>query len=157
MLQLRLANFQDCRKLWEWRNETNTRNSSFNIDLISYDDHKAWFSTRIKDPDTPIFIVEDSDGLRVGYVRFDIVGSDADTSVSIDENHRGKGYGSKAIQLGCRNVLQDWRVSQVKALVKVNNMSSFYAFKKAGFKLAETGVISEVETYIMTLTAEDLS
>ena len=45
-----------------------------------------------------IFIAEDGQGDEVGYVRFDISKGEAEISVSIDKNERGKGYGIEIIK-----------------------------------------------------------
>ncbi|MGH9508910.1 MAG: UDP-2,4-diacetamido-2,4,6-trideoxy-beta-L-altropyranose hydrolase, partial [Terriglobales bacterium] len=49
-LRLRRATEQDCRLLWEWANDPDTRANSFSSELIPWDDHQRWFRAKLSDP-----------------------------------------------------------------------------------------------------------
>src|SRR5437899_695344 len=91
---LRPATWEDSRRIWEWRNEEATREASFNTGEVSYEEHERWFSRKLVDPNTRIFIVADLQGGELGYLRFDIKDNEAEISVTIDKNKRRSGYGS---------------------------------------------------------------
>jgi len=50
-ITLRAAMLADCKRIWEWRNETATRQGSFRSDRISYAVHKKWFEGKRKEFD----------------------------------------------------------------------------------------------------------
>ncbi len=102
---LRAAVFEDCRRVWEWRNEQATREASFNKEFIPFEEHERWFARKLADPNMRIFIAEDGQGDEVGYVRFDISKGEAEISVNIDKNERGKGYGIEIIRKGSDQLL----------------------------------------------------
>jgi len=128
--------------LWEWRNEETTRETSFNSDAVHYEDHEAWFSRKLIDPATRIFIVEDGSGVQVGYVRFDIEDDHAEISVSLDKTKRGKGYGPTSIREGSDHLMASGSVKKVVALVKSTNLGSLAAFQRAGFIIHKTKQVS---------------
>lgn len=145
-VRLRPADQDDCQRLWEWRNETVTRESSFNTRPVPYQDHQSWFSRKLADPATKIFIAEDAEGRQIGYVRFDIQENHAEISVSVDQRERGKGYGPIAIRLGSDELLSSKSVKCISALVKATNPASIAAFRRAGFVVRGTERIAGAET-----------
>lgn len=149
---LRSAVSEDCRRLWEWRNERRTREASFNPDPIPYEVHERWFARKLSDPCTRIFIVVDPRGRDIGYVRFDIVDGEAEISVSIDKAERGKGYGTAAIKTGSDHLLREESVQRIVAYIKTDNLASIAAFKKAGFVLRGRKRIAGVEACEMVYT-----
>ena len=145
---LRPASRRDCRRLWEWRNEQAAREASFNEGYIPYKQHEHWFACRLADPNASIFIALNADGCEVGYVRFDIVGEEAEISVSIDKAKRGRGYGMAAIKIGSDHFLKTKPVQRIVAHVKRTNTSSAAVFERAGFVLRgyrQTGGIEACE------------
>lgn len=132
-VSLRPAAEDDCRRLWEWRNDPTTRRASFQTGAIVYADHQRWFGERLRDPQTRFFIVQDPEGEPVGYVRFQVRRGEAEISVSIDRAHRGKGYGPAAIRLSSDLLLSMDRLGGIVAYVRTENPSSLAAFQRAGF------------------------
>ena len=148
-ITLRPATQQDCRRVWEWRNEPETREASFDTSYIPYKDHERWFSRRLPAPDTRIYIVLDGGGREVGYVRFDISEEQADISVSLDKDERGKGYGTAAIRRGSGQLLAEGYAKRVLAYVKRGNAASKAAFQRAGFALAGMKDVAGTQAYEM--------
>ena len=146
---LRSAGREDCRRLWEWRNELVTRESSFNTQYIPYEDHERWFSNKIQASDMRIFIILDAYGREVGYVRFNILAEQAEISVSVDSAQRGRGYGPAAIRLGSEQILAAGTVKHVVAHVKSNNPASISAFRRAGFIVRGLKEVAGTEAYEM--------
>ena len=146
---LRPAEFRDCRPLWEWRNEQDTREASFNTKYIPFDEHERWFTRKLSDPHMRIFIAVDSQGSEIGYVRFDISEGQAEISVSIDTNERGKGYGVVVIKNGSDHLLMTKPVERIVAHIKTNNPTSAIAFERAGFTLRGYTQIAGVEAMEM--------
>ncbi|MCZ6775492.1 MAG: GNAT family N-acetyltransferase [Ignavibacteria bacterium] len=146
---LRAAVFEDCRRVWEWRNEQATREASFNKEFIPFEEHERWFARKFADPNMRIFIAEDGQGDEVGYVRFDISKGEAEISVSIDKNERGKGYGIEIIKKGSDQLLTTEPVKRIVAYIKLGNPASKVAFERAGFVLQGYRQVEGVESYEM--------
>lgn len=136
-LRLRPAGPEDCRRVWEWANEPAVRAVSFSSDPILWEDHKKWFAQRLADPDCRFWIAETADeSTPLGQVRFDVNGSEATISVSLDAAHRGRHRGSLLIWTACRKLAEEQAVSKVIACIKPDNAASIRAFEKAGFQPA---------------------
>lgn len=146
---LRSVTREDCRNLWEWRNDPTTRTQSFHTEEIPFKEHERWFQKKWNAPDTRIFIILNPQGRQVGYVRFRVKGSDAEVSVSLDAKERGNGYGPAAIRSGVDRLLSEGVARRVVAFVKSGNPVSAAAFERAGF--VRTGVrdVSGVEALEM--------
>ena len=148
-ISLRPATPEDCQHLWEWRNEHETRQTSFNTAFIPYRDHKLWFSHNIGAPDTLIYIILDVHRYGVGYLRFNIEGEQAEISISVAQSERGKGYGSAAIRLGSDQLLGSGGLKRIVAYLKGENSASMAAFLKAGYVHMGTLKIAGAEAHQM--------
>ena len=92
-ITLRRADLADRERVYEYNFAAAT--------TVSYSDHVRWFSTRIIDPSSPIWIVEQY-GEPVGTVRIDARdGVNARISIALASNARGHGIGRKAVELAC--------------------------------------------------------
>jgi len=141
-VKLRAAKESDCRKFWEWRNESATREASFDTSIIPYEIHEGWYAKRLLDPCSRLFVALNRSGEEIGYVRFQIRGHAAEISVSLDRRFRGQGLGPMVIKVGCDLVMQEPQVQQIIAQVKRDNPASFATFKKAGFAMRKDGKLA---------------
>ena len=144
LITLRDATVEDCLRIWEWRNEPLTRESSFDTSCIPYQDHERWFLLKLRDQGTEILIATNADSRAVGYVRFSIINDQAEISVSVDRCERGQGYGSAVIRVGSDRVLRNNTVKRIVAYVKNDNPLSLATFKRAGFILSGNSEVSGV-------------
>ena len=156
-LHLRPATAADCRRVWEWANDPAVRAVSFTSDPIPWEQHTAWFTRKLADTNTRLWIAEQvgapvskpalSDsrvpkaGLEtgappLGQVRFDLDGSTATISVSLDATRRGKNLGALLLWSACQKIFHDSAVETIHALIKPDNTASVRAFEKAGFEPA---------------------
>lgn len=156
-LHLRPASGDDCRRVWEWANAPAVRTVSFVSEPIPWEQHAAWFTRKLADANTRLWIAEQprapvsapafSDsrapkaGLEtsappLGQVRYDLDGSTATISVSLDTARRGKNLGALLIWSACQKLLRESAVETIHALIKPDNAASTRAFKKAGFEPA---------------------
>jgi len=132
--KFRKASSKDSKDLFDWRNNERARENSLNTDLISWSDHVNWFSDRIKDPNTTIFMIY-ADDIKIGSIRFEEKESIYRVSVVLAPEHTGKGLGAEIIRYGTELFLMRKKVLKpVIAEVKENNIASLKAFKRAGFK-----------------------
>lgn len=133
VLKVRPATSDDCRTLWEWANDLETRAASFHPEPIEWEQHVSWFKKKLADQNC-LFLIGTVDEVPVGVVRFDIVGSHAELSITIGPAYRGRGYGKAMLGLATDEVLRTGRVHCIDAFVKPSNLRSACAFKSAGFR-----------------------
>lgn len=146
---LRPTTAADCRQIWEWTNDPDVRNASFSVETISWADHQRWFKAKLSDPDHLFFIAQDHSGKPLGQIRFALNGADAEVSVSLCREARGKGWGASVIQKGIRHLELEHGVERVHAFIKPGNAASEQTFVRAGFwALHESGGASERVHYM---------
>src|SRR5215210_257430 len=93
-VHLRPATLHDTENIWSWRNDSIARAASYNSDLIPYEDHVRWFSSRLEDGRTKFLIAVDRHGTNIGAVRLDLRSNTAEISIALAPEARGQGYGS---------------------------------------------------------------
>jgi UDP-2,4-diacetamido-2,4,6-trideoxy-beta-L-altropyranose hydrolase len=79
-ISVREAGANDVKNMFEWRNNPQIRNASKNSELISFADHKNWFSSTSKDKNKIILIGEFGD-TPMGVVRFDFHENEIEVSI----------------------------------------------------------------------------
>jgi UDP-2,4-diacetamido-2,4,6-trideoxy-beta-L-altropyranose hydrolase len=141
-LRLRKVHLEDCELLWKWANDSEVRACSFSTESISWDTHRLWFSKQLEDFRHQLFIGINEEDKPIGQVRFDTWDNEyAEVSVSLDSNHRGRGYGTLLINLGVEEILRQTPVKEIHAWIKPNNLVSCKTFEKAQFKRLTEEVI----------------
>lgn len=134
VVKIRKADDNDCLLLWEWANDPQVRQWSFDSQTITLEGHRQWFNGKLSDPNCYLYIVETDDHRPVGQVRFDLQGSEtALIDFSVQATERGLGYGPSGLQEACRQLFKEHPVTQVMGLVKKSNSASLRAFERAGF------------------------
>lgn len=128
-LRLTEATKDDARLLFDWSNDPLVRENSLNSEPIIWEEHLHWFHSKLQS-DSKIFILSDQNQ-AAGMIRLDNKGDHFLISYSIDQHHRGKGFGKKIIELGLQKINED---SLVKAVVKKENISSVKIFEKLNFE-----------------------
>lgn len=150
-LKLRPVTQKDCRMLWEWANDPVARSASFSSEFISWEDHVKWFRTKLSDPNCYYYTLLSEEGVPVGQVRFDTSGNEAENSISIAPNFRGRGYGAEGIRIASERLFQETTITRIYALVKPSNKASICAFREAGYKMAGTKVVKGHKALQMVL------
>jgi UDP-2,4-diacetamido-2,4,6-trideoxy-beta-L-altropyranose hydrolase len=134
-IELRLANQNDVKKIYEWRNASDVRRYSHNSEIISFDQHKKWFENVLEDSGRYIFI-GCLDGDEIGVLRFDVLGEQAEVSIYLAPEKHGQGYGAALIAAGENWLLSHCpEVSCVNAEVLPENKASNKLFEMCGYKL----------------------
>jgi RimJ/RimL family protein N-acetyltransferase len=132
-VSLRPAGPDDCRQVWEWRNEASARAMFFSSGEIPYDEHRRWFMTKLSDPDLLFVIVVDGAGEPVGYVRCAVHDGAGDVSIALAPAARGRGYGRHALREAAARFFADRPLRRLSARVLPGNAASLRAFQQAGF------------------------
>ena len=133
---LRNAIKEDSPKLFDWRNDEETRQQSLSTALIEWSAHEQWLTKSLVNPDRTIFIFEEN-GIPAGTCRIDReIENDHEVfelSWTIAPEQRGKGLGKK--MLGELLALETLRGKLIKATIKSDNLASVKMVEKFGFHL----------------------
>jgi RimJ/RimL family protein N-acetyltransferase len=152
MLSYRNANIDDLMLYFEWANEYNVRQQSFDSGIIDLKTHKRWFEKKINDEDCMMLIFQENEKNKIGQVRIQKVNvNEALIGISIANEHRGKGYAKEILSLGSKYFLEQNPEFIINAYVKETNLSSKYAFEKAGFIFKGLKLYQNFNSYHYTL------
>jgi len=136
MLRLRKATIEDVEKYFNWVNDPVVREQSYNSRIIDLESHKKWFASALKDDTFFMCICQNELGEDIGQVRIqkqEEKNKEALISISIDSNHRGKGYAKEILMLSTDSFLKFNQGFLINAYIKEGNLSSKLAFENAGF------------------------
>lgn len=131
---LRKAAEEDCEDIYKWRNDERTRRASFDSEYIFYEVHRDWLCKSLCNNERCLYIGEKGKE-KIGIVRLDKKNEQTvEFNINLAPQMRGKGYGSKMIELACDKFSKesDFR-GIIIARTKDSNVASIKAFKKAGF------------------------
>lgn len=132
MLILRKATQDDCVFLYELRNEREVRQSSFCTEKIAFQEHRTWFEKKMQDKNTCIYILE-YEGNRIGQVRVDVVGEEAEISYALCKSARGHGYSKWMLKEAEKNITELFGKKKFIADVKENNIASRKVFQSLNY------------------------
>ena len=151
-LRLRRAEKEDCRFLYELRNEEEVRKNSFQTGIFSYEDHVAWFERKLEEKNTRIYILE-QDGERIGQARVDLEGQNGEISYALCLRARGRGY-SKWMLGSIEEELREQAVCRkLIAEVKRENIASQKIFETLSYIAvpADYGYVFEKKIPLFTI------
>ena len=132
-LQIRSAQYDDCRLLYRWATDPAVRAQSFSTEDIKWEQHKAWFVGQLVRPDRRFYVCENKDG-PVGLVRFSIEGEAAMLGYLLGTRVRGKGYGVSMVHFATERLRAEIAaVQRINAYVKKDNMASRITLTRLGY------------------------
>jgi UDP-2,4-diacetamido-2,4,6-trideoxy-beta-L-altropyranose hydrolase len=148
-MNLRDAETDDARLLYEWANDQEVRSMAFDSDPIEWDGHKKWFEKSLQDPNTQIYVAVQN-GKLVGQIRFTVINDlIAEVDVHIKAGLRGNGLGTQIIALGVTHFFTKSSVQTIHAIIKSENKKSLRAFKKVGFIEVHKKLVNGQECFHM--------
>lgn len=151
MLSLRRATKNDTLLYYNWVNDSNVREQSFDSNSINFEDHKRWFKSKLKDTDCMMLVFKNEKNLDIGQVR---IQKEDDKSaligISIASEHRGKGYAIEMIQMSSDYFFISNPIYIIKAFIKIENSISKYVFEKAGFEFNSELMLENTESVLYT-------
>ncbi|WP_058953761.1 GNAT family N-acetyltransferase [Clostridium tyrobutyricum] len=137
MLYLRKVLYSDCDLLYKWANDEKIRKNAFNSEKIKYEDHIEWFNDKIKNSSILIYILE-YENIPIGQIRVNIENNAGIIDYSIEEKYRGKGFGTKLLNLFVKEIINSkLEVNKLVGQVKFNNISSQKVFEKSKYLKVE--------------------
>jgi len=132
---LRRASSSDCKLLWELANDPTVRAASFSPEPIPWNQHTAWFQSKIETNNCHSLIGEEN-GTVVGQVRIDLRSDgEGEIDVSLTREFRGRGMGKQLIDMALRELFASSSLSRVHAYILPANKASQRAFGNAEFRL----------------------
>lgn len=148
-----LAKESDVLDLFELANDYVVRQNSFNSEKIELENHKKWFSMKLKDQNCYFYIIRENTDF-VGFVRFDLENIEEKkdqfiVGIGIVEKYRGRGLASKIIDDASLQLLSSRKNAQIIAHIKENNQSSLKAFLKANYKIIGNSEKNNSPFYIL--------
>ncbi len=140
-LYFRKARVDDIKIYYKWINNPEVRIQSYNSSLVDFENHKNWFESKIKDELYFMLIFQNLDKQKIGQVRIQKIGDkESLIGISVDENHRGNNHASRMLNIASKYFLSLNSDFIINAFIKVKNLGSEKAFKKAGFEFKQTVV-----------------
>ena len=132
VVTLRPAGPDDCRRVWLWRNDEETRRASFDAAPIPFEAHERWFHESLRRPDRKTYVVL-TDGQPAGAARLDLSDDQAVVSLHLAPESRGRRIGPAALRALTEVAFEALGVDRLLAFVKLGNSRSLSAFEQAGF------------------------
>lgn len=130
---LRPVEWSDVDLLYEWANDKQVRNNSYNTAIVSYNDHKHWLENCMADENTVMYMLCDSES-EIGLIRLDCIEHIAKINYSISKGYRGLGYSKIIIQLVEKKIVVDQAdIRCLKAFVKSDNIACQKVFEDNGY------------------------
>lgn len=148
-LSFRDANYQDLMTYYNWTNDPEVRKYSYNSSPVSLESHTSWFQRKIQDPNVLMLIYTNSMNKIIGQVRIETTSGESIIGISIDKNHRGKGYASRIIEITSVK-FKELNKKPITAYIKVENIASIKAFEEAGYRNKEFVSIDGNESIKLT-------
>ena len=144
MVALRPAAAEDCRQVWRWRNDEETRRASLDPAPIPFATHERWFAESLASATRKLYVVV-AGGRGAGVVRLDLDARRAAVSIHLAPQRRGQGLGPAALRALADLAFGTLGVSVLIASVKRDNRASLSAFARAGFAVARDGAVVTLE------------
>ena len=134
----------DADFLLDWRNDIETRKASRNTAEISKEEHIAWLTNILNNPQRKLFVAEEN-GTPVGTVRADYSEGMWELSWTTAPNARGKGVAKGMVSLLSKQISDP-----IRAEIKSGNIESLRVAEHAGMKFEreDNGVLHYVRPAI---------
>lgn len=134
--EIKLAQIEDMKDIYDLSNDDLVRANSFNQEKIQWEDHQKWFKNKLEDEKSLFYVIRNDSDL-IAQIRFDMNDEDAEISISIAPNFRGKGLGANLLKITSEKVISEKEAKKIIAYVKNDNAASKTIFEKAGYILKE--------------------
>lgn len=148
---IKCAEETDLMDVYNLSNDPVVRANSINKEPILLENHIKWFESKINDENCVFYIVRNLENNDlIGQVRF---AKEIDSqnqyviSISIAENFRGKGLGSKLLNETSKKLVNFKEKSSIIAYIKKENAQSYKSFLNAKYIVIDEVSINNEEYY----------
>lgn len=143
-IRMRRASQDDSHNIFTWRNNLAIRSVSRNQDLISWQDHQAWFAA-VLSSEARYLLIGELLGHSVGVVRFDVLDGVAEVSIYLTPEMQGQGWGGDLLRSAETWLVHNVRsVRYLKAVVLGENERSMRLFTRTGYSFEQAQFIKEI-------------
>lgn len=143
-IRMRRASQDDSPNIFTWRNTPEIRSVSRNQDLISWQDHQAWFTAALSS-ESRYLLIGELFGCYVGVVRFDVLDGEAEVSIYLTPEMLGQGWGGDLLKSAEAWFVHNVRdVRHLKAVVLGENEKSMRLFTRTGYSFEQAQFIKEI-------------
>ena len=147
-MTLRCTSIEDLTLYYQWLNEPEVREQSFNSRVIKFEDHEKWFVNKLNDPNCHMYVFDNEGNTSMGQVRIEKLSiNESIIGISVDVKFRGQGFAATMINEACDIFLTRHPSETIHAYIKESNMSSKFSFEKAGFIFVNRTVFKSVPSY----------
>lgn len=131
----RPAQATDVQLFFDWANDPQTRQQSFNTNPIVWDNHITWFARKLADPNVLMLVFENQLGQPIGQVRFERITDEIVVGVSLDKAFRGQGLAPAMIRAATEVYKTSSQADSlpIHAYIRLDNQASMRSFEKAGY------------------------
>lgn len=142
-LQLRKAEFQDAKPIWELSNQPYVREYSINKSTIPWESHIEWFNSKLNDNNYLMLVVLNSSGEFIGRISYQKNENSLVVSICLSKVIQGKGESHRLLREADLLCFSHWNtLKPIKAEINPDNIASIKAFERAGYKKS-----SEIQVY----------
>jgi len=135
MISFRKATIHDLMLYFDWANDPEVRAQSFDSKIIDIESHKKWFLSKLNDDSLLMLVFQNEKNQNIGQIRMQKENEkEALIGISIASDFRGNGYAKEMLQIASDYFLKSNSNYVINAFIKETNLSSKYAFEKAGFE-----------------------
>jgi UDP-2,4-diacetamido-2,4,6-trideoxy-beta-L-altropyranose hydrolase len=110
----------------------------------------------LKSPNCFFYLGVNQADVPVGQVRFEVSGTEAVISISLDAKFRGRGYGALMIQMASRLFFRSSSAQKTHAYIKTGNEASIKAFTRAGFRRVREMIIQDARAAHLVLCRSEV-
>ncbi len=154
-ITIRKANIDDLNLVFDWSNDKEVRKNAYNSKTIDIEDHKIWFTKKIKDSKT-LFLIASVNNQPVGLIRYDIENTNATVTLLVSKAYRGKGFAAELLINSAQIYFKKYHLP-IFAFIKTHNKASIKAFKKASYSYLKTDTIQGNSSFIYKLEQKDVA
>lgn len=147
MISIRPARRDDAEQLLAWRNDDATRHASLIQEQVQVSEHEAWLDRVLADENRFLFIAMDGPD-AVGTARFDLEGQQAEVSINLNPDFRGRGLAQDVLRECIVRFRSDLgRAVELTAIIRPTNSASVRLFASQGFIRVDSS--SEVDNWVL--------
>jgi UDP-2,4-diacetamido-2,4,6-trideoxy-beta-L-altropyranose hydrolase len=133
-VQVRLAQAEDAKRVFEWRNAEKTRRFFRDPKPLSIAEHLEWFQRTLMDSKR-LLLIGEVDTVPTGVLRYDLDNGSADVSIYLNPALHGRGLGTRLLAAGEHWLLETRpEIQRICAEVLSDNLVSRRLFIGAGFE-----------------------
>ena len=148
MLKFRKATLEDSKLYFDWANDPDVREQSYNSNQIDFGSHSKWFKSKIEDKSCLMLVFQNEENLNIGQIRIQKENiNEALIGISVSVEHRGNSYAKEMLQIASDYFLGSNQGFKINAFIKKKNLSSKYAFEKAGFEFETEKIHENIQSF----------